>query len=440
MKNSALMESQLHFRLFFELPHEGYRALFLWKFQYDEETDWYEGRVFRGEELVGYMHGYANRGWNPQVNNIWVVESFRRKGVASAMMARVESFFGQVPLPGTRVEDNPAARGFWDKYLSGKGISTKPRDPWRCDMSSSAKDHEPTVRFRFYFRVPLEGVDALFLLEFRHDDNTDWYETRVFRGGDLVGYMRGSSNPGWNPQVTQIWVAEPLRRSGIASIMMSKVEGYFGQIPLPAVPYDTATGAREFWKQYSDGKESHKRRAIEPDFDPSGLSKGTEKGARFRQFFEFPNDREPHVFKLDFYYDEALNWYEARVLCGDALVGLLHGHANVGWNPQVTHIWISPDHRKKGIATVLMSRVTDFFGQIPLPTVPLDETSPAKSLWDKFMARGRASSHDYEKAVLEDSTNAESEHLSEKKPVFSNDEHFLCCPECGAILKNMKSE
>ena len=421
-KNSSAMENQLHFRLFFELPHEGYRALFLWKFQYDEETDWYEGRVFRGEELVGYMHGYANRGWNPQVNNIWVAEGFRRKGVASAMMARVENFFGQSPLPGTRVEDNHAARAFWDKYLSGKSISIKPRDPWRCEMTTPGQDHEPTVRFRFYFRLPLDGVDTLFLLEFRYDDHTEWYEIRVFRGGDLVGYMRGSANPGWNPQVTQIWVAETLRRSGIASIMMSKVESYFGQIPLPAVPYDTDGGAREFWRRYIVDKESPKRRAIEPEFDPGGVSGGADKGERFRQFFEFPADEGSQVFKLDFFYDDALNWYEARVLLGDMPICLMHGHANVGWNPQVTDIWVSPDHRKEGIATVLMSRVADFFGQIPLPAVPLDDGSPGKELWEEFMSGRRRSAHD-----------------SRKKSDFTNDERYLCCPECGAILKRMKS-
>lgn len=434
------MESQLHFRLFFELPHEGYHALYLWKFQYDEETDWYEGRVFRGEELVGYMHGYANRGWNPQVNNIWVSEGSRRKGVASAMMARVENYFGQVPLPGTRVEDNPAARGFWDKYLSGKGVNFKPQDPWRCDIAAPVREGEPIVRFRFYFRLEVEGVDALFLMEFRHDNNTKWYETRVFRGGDLVGYMRGNSNPGWNPQVTQIWVAEPLRRTGIASIMMSKVEGYFGQIPLPAAPYETTSVARGFWKQYVDGKDSPERRAREPEFDPSGLSSGNEKGVRFRQFFEFPSDGDSHLFQLDFYYDEALNWYEVRVLCEDKLVALMHGHANVGWNPQVTHIWVLPDRRQKGIATVLMSRVTDFFGQIPLPAVPLEPDSPAKPLWDKFMSRRRRIPNGYRKSITRDSTGRGTDNDSEEMPTFANDERFLCCPECGAVLRSTKSE
>ena len=85
--------------------------------KYEEETDWYEVRVFHGEELIGYCHGYANKGWTPQVNNIWVAEAYRRKGIGSAMMAKVESIFGQIPLPATPIEDNEAAKGFWKNYM-----------------------------------------------------------------------------------------------------------------------------------------------------------------------------------------------------------------------------------------------------------------------------------------------------------------------------------
>lgn len=90
------------------------------EFQYDDMTDWYEVRVFRGSEVIGYMHGYGNRDWTPQVNNIWVADRFRRRGIGSGMMAKVESYFGQIPVPGTPIEDNEAARGFWAYYMSGK--------------------------------------------------------------------------------------------------------------------------------------------------------------------------------------------------------------------------------------------------------------------------------------------------------------------------------
>lgn len=438
--NSNHMEKQLHFRLFFELPYEGYEALFLWKFQYDEETDWYEGRVFRGDELAGYMHGYANRGWNPQVNNIWVAERFRRKGIASEMMARIESFFGQAPLPGTRVEDNPAAKAFWDKYLSGRHLGARPRDPWQDDMGKRNREKEPTVRFRFYFRLPVERFETLFLLEFRYDENTDWYESRVFRGGDLVGYLRGHANPGWNPQVTQVWVAEKYRRAGMASIMMSKVEGYFGQVPLPAFPCETDSETREFWRRYASDKDGRKSTSIEPEFDPAEVSKGQDIGIRIRHFFEFPSEGQAKTFKLDFYYDEALNWFEARVLHEGNPVGLMHGLANVGWNPQVTYIWVSADYRKQGIATAMMSRVHEFFGQVPLPAIPLDDRSPAKALWGKFMARRRKSRNGGGGQVAKARHVHSGPEDSTEPPPFSNDQRLLCCPECGAILKSLTSE
>jgi len=97
-----------------------YRTLLVMEFQYDDETDWYEVRVFRGPEIIGYMHGYGNRGWTPQVNNVWVAERFRRRGIGSAMMGKADSYFGQIPVPGTPIEDNDAARGFWRTYMSGK--------------------------------------------------------------------------------------------------------------------------------------------------------------------------------------------------------------------------------------------------------------------------------------------------------------------------------
>lgn len=111
---------ELEFRLFFEMNQHNFRTLLLLTFRYHEELDWYEVKVFRGQEMIGYTHGYANQGWNPQVNNIWVLEQFRRKGIGSLMMARVEDYFGQVPLPGTPISDNEPARLFWRNFLSGR--------------------------------------------------------------------------------------------------------------------------------------------------------------------------------------------------------------------------------------------------------------------------------------------------------------------------------
>jgi len=110
----------VHLRMFFELTLRGFRTLLLMNFEYDEELDWYELKVARGQDVIAYMHGYGNHGWNPQVNNIWVSHRFRRKGVGSFMMSRVEQFFGQVPLPGTPISDNEPARLFWKNYLTGR--------------------------------------------------------------------------------------------------------------------------------------------------------------------------------------------------------------------------------------------------------------------------------------------------------------------------------
>lgn len=87
------------------------------EFRHDDEMDWYELRIFRGEHIIGYLHGYANKGWTPQVNNIWVDERFRRRKLATTMINQVESYFGQAPLPGTKIFDNEAARGFWKKIM-----------------------------------------------------------------------------------------------------------------------------------------------------------------------------------------------------------------------------------------------------------------------------------------------------------------------------------
>jgi GNAT superfamily N-acetyltransferase len=110
----------VRFRMFFELMLNNFRTLLLLNFEYDEEMDWYEVKVSRGQQVIGYVHGYGNHGWNPQVNNIWVSRRFRRKGLGSLMMSKVEHYFGQVPLPGTPISDNEPARLFWKNYLTGR--------------------------------------------------------------------------------------------------------------------------------------------------------------------------------------------------------------------------------------------------------------------------------------------------------------------------------
>ncbi len=110
----------MQFRFFFELPGEEYRTLVLLEFKYDEEIDWYEIKAFRGEEVIGYINGYANHGWAPQVNNLWVAEKHRRKGIASQLMCKIEEYFGQAPLPATPISDSEEAHGFWSNYTGTK--------------------------------------------------------------------------------------------------------------------------------------------------------------------------------------------------------------------------------------------------------------------------------------------------------------------------------
>ncbi len=116
----------MRFRFFFELPGEKYPILLLLKFRYDKEIDWYEIKVYRGQETIAYVNGYANQGWAPQVNNLWVSENYRRKGIASRMMSKVEDYFGQAPLPATPIADSEEARVFWSKYTGDR--SSEPNE------------------------------------------------------------------------------------------------------------------------------------------------------------------------------------------------------------------------------------------------------------------------------------------------------------------------
>jgi predicted acetyltransferase len=119
------------FRLFFEIPDNGYNIILLLEFWYDRETDWYETTVLCGEEVAGYLHGYANQGWAPQVNNIWVAERFRRRGIGSRMMAKVGEFFGQVPLPATPIKDSKAAKAFWKRFITQRQGRISEKDKLR---------------------------------------------------------------------------------------------------------------------------------------------------------------------------------------------------------------------------------------------------------------------------------------------------------------------
>ena len=112
----------MHFRFFFELSDEKYPMLLL-EFQYDEDIDWYEIKTYRGEEVIGYINGYANQGWAPQVNNLWVSDRYRRRGIASQMMSKVEEYFGQAPLPATPIADSEEARCFWSNYTQNYGAT-----------------------------------------------------------------------------------------------------------------------------------------------------------------------------------------------------------------------------------------------------------------------------------------------------------------------------
>ncbi len=121
-----------YIRLFLQLQDRGYGELLLLEFRHDSESDWYEVRISHGKHEIAYAHGYANQGWNPQVNNIWVAERDRRRGIGTRIICSVETYFGQRPFPGTPITKNPAARAFWESVLNGTGSG-------KADGSRSAR-------------------------------------------------------------------------------------------------------------------------------------------------------------------------------------------------------------------------------------------------------------------------------------------------------------
>jgi ribosomal protein S18 acetylase RimI-like enzyme len=246
---------KVRYRQLVEIPDQGFMTFFLMELQYDKEIDWYEIRMYQGRELVGYIHGYANQGWNPQVNNVWVTERFRRRKIASLMMSKIEAYFGQVPMPGTPIENNKAARGFWDKFNAkkAKGGKEQQGDPW-------FGDGEIDACFRQFVAITGGGFNPILLLEIRHDSDRHLFEVRVLRGRELLAYIRGQASQDWNPQVDNVWVSQRFRRMGIASLMLSKTQDYFGQMPLPSGPIDDNPAARGLWKKYTSGRTSPRRK------------------------------------------------------------------------------------------------------------------------------------------------------------------------------------
>jgi GNAT superfamily N-acetyltransferase len=367
----------VQYRQFVEVYDRGFKTLFMLEFQHDKDVDWYEVRIYRGADLVGYLHGYANQGWSPQVNNIWVARRFRRKGLGSLMMSKVTDYAGQVPMPATPVEDNHAAHAFWKRFL----IQRERLDPEKGTEKTFA-DWEKEVTYRQFFEVTDKGFATLFVLEFQYDKDTDWFRIRVRRGQELVGYCEGIANVGWHPQVSEIRVTEMFRGKGIASLMVSKIEDYFGFVPMPTMSVEGNEAASGFWNRYIAERVSSKR--------------GQRAGARFvdkedkdryRQFLEV-HDRGVIInVMLEFQYDRESDWYEVRVFHGREQIAHGNGYANPGWNPQVQNLWVQEKFRRKGIASLMMSEVKNYFGHMPVPTMPMEDNEAAQIFWNKLRAR-----------------------------------------------------
>lgn len=345
--------------------------------QHDSEMDWYEVRVFRGPELVGYVHGYANQGWNPQVNNIWVSEAYRRKGVASLMMAKLEDYTGQTPIPATPIDDNPAARAFWEKFTrddDGKRAGAKQE---RSYIQSAG-----TVQYRQFVEYRQRGLKTLLLVVFEYDRGSDWFEIRVFSGPEKIAYSQGSGNEGWHPQITDIWVAESHRRRGIGLLMMEIVGRYFGHAPKPTFPIEEDPVARSFWKRAFSLKSHLNTRSHE-----SGLVSDP-RSARFRQFVELPKENTAELLMVDFNFHRDNDWFEITVKRGSQIVAGCEGTANEGWRPQAHKIWVKDGFKRRGIATLMLSKLERHFGFKPAPTGNFDEDSPEAAFWAKYLGMG----------------------------------------------------
>ncbi|GEM_PF-1862637 len=365
------------YRQFVEVFDKGFKTLFMLEFQHDKDVDWYEVRVYRGTDLVGYLHGYANQGWNPQVNNIWVARRLRRRGLGSLMMSKVVDYSGQVPMPATAIDDNRAARAFWKGYLSQR---EKAKSEKRYERSFP--DWEKEVTYRQFFEVLERGFATLFVLKFQYDGDADWFGVHVRRGRELIGSCEGTGNVGRNPQVKEIRVTERFRRKGIASFMVSKIQDYFGFIPMPAMPIEDDEIASGFWNEYIMEKAGSKRGQRR-----GARFAGKEAIARYRQFLEIHDKGSIIRVMLAFQYDKDRDWYEVRVFHGREQVAQGDGYANPGWNPQVQNLWVEERFRRKGLASLMMSEVENYFGHVPVPTMPMEDNEAALSFWNKFAGR-----------------------------------------------------
>jgi ribosomal protein S18 acetylase RimI-like enzyme len=363
----------LIYRQFIEVYDQGFRTLFMLELQHDSEMDWYEVRVFRGQELVGYVHGYANQGWNPQVNNIWVSEPFRRKGIGSLMMEKLEDYTGQSPIPATPIDDNPAARAFWSKHADEKDRVQRGKTKEAKYIEGAKK-----VQYRQFAQYRQKKFKTLLLVVFEYDRANDWFEIKVFSGPELIASAQGSGNEGWHPQVTQIWVEQTHRRRGIGIHMMEIVSRYFGHTPKPTFPLEDDPVAVSFWKK-AGALKSH----LNIRSSRSGLA--TRPGARFRQFVEMPKDNTAELLMVDFHFDPENDWFEISVNRGKQTVAGCEGHGNEGWRPQVHRIWVLEGFRRRGIATLMLSKLERHFGHKPAPTSNFEEDAPEAAFWKEYL-------------------------------------------------------
>jgi GNAT superfamily N-acetyltransferase len=413
---------RVRFNFYFDIEHQGLRIILLLKFRYNIATDWYQARVFRGDDVIGYTHGYANRAWSPQVNNIWVAAPFRRKGIASTMMARVEDYFGQVPLPATRIADNDAARRFWENYISDEEKAVQRLDRRATEPRRPVPHHDPAAKHRLFFHLPHNKAAGIFLMEFQHNQETDWYEARLFKVGDLLGYLNGYANEGWNPIVQNIWITEKYRRKGLASIMLSKIENYFGRLPLPAESAAKEPGIRQLWQRYTSPKKKGSKAGKIGRWTSEQWKEffDRERRVMFRLLIEKDENGEKALFLLDFQYDKDGDWFAVELFRGELRVGLTYGFGHSGWNPQVSYMWVAKDHRRKGLATLMISKTEEYFGRVPLPGVGLQRNRRGRAFWKKFFSTktgGRTAGKVSHKEPL---PNEENSHPVLSEPADTN--------------------
>ncbi len=353
--------------------------------QHDSEMDWYEVRVFRGAELVGYVHGYANQGWSPQVNNIWVSTEHRRKGIATLMMSKLEDYTGQTPMPATPIDDNPAARSFWSKYSGSENGA------WDEDSSEFPYvEGSEKIQYRRFVEYRQKGFKLLLLVVFEYDKGSEWFEIKVYNGPELIASSDGSANEGWHPQVNSIWVAEKHRLRGIGRHMMDTVGRYFGFSPKPTVPIEEDTVAKAFWNKI----HTLKPRMYIKSYGPGIL--GESGSGKFRQFVEMPRDNTAELLMVDFQFDPENDWFEISVNKGKRRVAGCEGRGNEGWRPQVNNIWVHEGFRRRGIATLMLSKLERHFGFRPVPTSNFGENSPESAFWETYLNtedHGQAKNH-----------------------------------------------